>query len=261
MTGWKNNGVPAPQPPKYQVIYNVLRDQILSGALAPGEQLPSQQEMATSHNTSLMTLRQAMASLESDGLIEVAAGRGTFVAERPIDVPLGNLSSFAGEMLAAGVELTSEVLEMRTESASSAAEAALGIASNDEGDALVCLVRRRSVGGVPFSLQRSYFATSVGDQIDPQALLDDSLYQTIEQITGFTVTSARETIQAVRPSKADAALLDTSATQPALLSIRTSLNQFGAPFLFDEALLVGDRCTIAADRTSDRLRISYGFDG
>ncbi len=215
--------------------------------------------MAEAHNTSLMTLRQALSSLEAEGLIEVAAGRGTYVSDRPIDVRVGNLSSFASEMLAAGIEITSEVLDNFACPASSAVEAAaaLGIA---EDATLVCVVRRRSVDGVPFSLQRSYLAAEVGEQIDPNALVDDSLYRSIEAATGFTVTAARETIRAVRPSKADAALLETSATQPALLSIRTSLNQFEVPFLFDEALLVGERCTIAADRTSERLRITYGFD-
>lgn len=233
-----------------------MRDQILAGALKPGEQLPSQQVMAETYNTSLMTLRQALSSLESDGLIVVAAGRGTYVAERPIDVRVGNLSSFAGAMQAAGIELSTEVLDVVRSSAADVPDAA-SVLGHDVG--LVCLVRRRSVDGVPFSLQRSYLTSELGDQINFGALVDDSLYQSIEAATGWTVGSAREAIRAVRPSKADARLLDTKATEPSLLSIRTSVNQFEVPFLYDEAILVGDRCTIAADRTSDRLSISYGL--
>lgn len=235
-----------------------MREQILSGALKPGEQLPSQQSMAESYNTSLMTLRQALSGLEADGLIAVTAGRGSFVADRPIDVRVGNLSSFAGAMQAAGIDLSSEVLGVERHVANGVPDGSAALGSSDE---LVCLVRRRSVDGVPFGLQRSYLTADLGDQLDFEALVDDSLYLSIEAATGWTVASARETIGAMKPSKADAALLDTSPSQPSLRSIRTSMNQFDVPFLYDEAILVGDRCTIAADRTSDRLSISYGFDG
>ncbi len=233
-----------------------MREQILSGALKPGEQLPSQQVMAENYNTSLMTLRQALSGLEADGLIVVAAGRGSYVAERPIDVRVGNLSSFAGAMQAAGIKLTTEVLDVLQQSGHDVPEASSALRATG---GLVCLVRRRSVDGVPFSLQRSYLSAELGDQIDFAALVDDSLYRSIEAASGWTVGSAREAIRAVHPSKPDAALLDTKASQPSLLSIRTSVNQFEVPFLYDEAILVGDRCTIAADRTSDRLSISYGF--
>lgn len=249
--------MPSPQPPKYQVIYSTMREQILSGALKPGEQLPSQQSMAENYNTSLMTLRQALSGLEADGLISVSAGRGSFVVDRPIDVRVGNLSSFAGEMLAAGIHLTTEVLDVDRRAADQAPEAAVALGTSTD---MVCLVRRRSVDGVPFSLQRSYLSVDVGDQIDFTKLVDDSLYRSIEAATGWTVSAAKETIGAVKPSKADASLLATSPSQPSLRSIRTSMNQFDVAFLYDEAILVGDRCTIAADRTSDRLSISYGFD-
>lgn len=111
-----------------------------------------------------------------------------------------------------------------------------------------------------FGLQRSYLTTDLGAQLDFDELIDHSLYRSIEAATGWTVSVARETIQAIRPSKADAKLLDTLPTEPSLLSVRTSLNQFDVAFLYDEAILVGDRCTIAADRTSDRLSISYGIE-
>jgi DNA-binding GntR family transcriptional regulator len=55
----------------------------------------------------------------------------------------------------------------------------------------------------------------------------------------------------------DARLLACEPGHPALLSIRTSINQFGQPFLYDEALLVGGRSVIEADRTTDRLSLSF----
>ncbi len=96
--------------PKYQAIYSVLRQQILDGDYAAGSKLPPQQELADSFGVTLMTLRQAIAALESDGLVWAARGKGTFVSDRPVDISLGNLSSFAEQMRAAGVPLETEVL-------------------------------------------------------------------------------------------------------------------------------------------------------
>ena len=244
----------SPQIPKYQAIYARLRQQILDGEFAAGQKLPPQQELADAFGVTLMTLRQALASLESDGLVWAARGKGTFVVDRPVDISLGNLSSFAAQMQSAGLDLQTELLEVALVAAADKADA--GAALDTTGD-LCCVVRRRSVGGQPFGLQRSYLDASLG-VVDPGAPeLGPSLYEAIEGATGWSVASARESVTAVALTVEEANLLDAQAAQPALLSVRTSVNQFGRPFLYDEALLVGDRCTIAADRTSDRLSMQY----
>lgn len=242
--------MPPRSVPKYQAIYAVLRQQILDGELEPGSQLPPQQELADRFGVTLMTLRQAVASLESDGLVRAARGKGTFVADRPVDISLGNLSSFADQMQRAGVDLHTEVVGFEVAVHHDASEA-LG----DQGQ-LLCITRIRRVGGRPISLQRSYLSSSVS--LSEQMLADASLYDSIRSTTGWVVAEAAETISAVLLSEADAARLEADPGSPGLRSVRTSINQYGQPFLYDEALLVGERCSIAANRTSDRLSITYG---
>lgn len=242
--------MPPRSVPKYQAIYAVLRQQILDGELKPGSQLPPQQELADRFGVTLMTLRQAVASLESDGLVRAARGKGTFVADRPVDISLGNLSSFADQMERAGVDLHTEVVGFEIAVHPDASEA-LG----DQGQ-LVRITRIRRVGGLPISLQRSYLSSSVS--LSEDLLAHASLYDSIRSATGWVVAEAAETISAVLLSEADAARLDADPGSPGLRSIRTSINQYGQPFLYDEALLVGGRCSIAANRTSDRLSITYG---
>lgn len=251
----------APQTPKYQAIYDVLRRRILDGVLAPGEQLPPQQELAASFGVTLMTLRQAIAALEGDGLVRAERGRGTFVADRPVDIAVGNLSSFAEQMRSAGVDLVTEVLDVRSGGAGewSVAAAALGVDSGVDGDGrLVRIVRRRSVGGQRVGLQRSYVGDDAIDNEGVDGLAASSLYEAIAAHTGRVVTEARESITAVALTADDAALLDAEPGHPALLSVRTSIDQFGQPLLYDEAWLVGGRSTITADRSTQRLALHYG---
>ncbi|MBT8240477.1 MAG: GntR family transcriptional regulator [Acidimicrobiia bacterium] len=244
--------MPPSSVPKYQAIYAVLRQQILKGEFAPGSQLPPQQELADRFGVTLMTLRQALASLESDGLVRAARGKGTFVADRPIDISVGNLSSFSAQMKRAGVDLGTEVVGFEA-----VVHPEASAALDDPGE-LIRITRIRRVAGLPISLQRSYVSAAVS--VSKTSLDSASLYDSIESATGWVVAEAAETISAVLLSEADAAALDADPGSPALRSVRTSINQYGHPFLYDEAFLVGGRCSIAANRSSDRLSITYGHD-
>ncbi len=248
----------SPQVPKYQAIYSLLRQRILDGEFAPGSQLPPQAELAASFKVTLMTLRQAIGALEADGLVIALRGKGTFISDNPIDISLGNLSSFAQQMKGAGIQMTTDLVGVSSVPISSHQQQMRAL--DTESD-LVCIARLRSVDDQPFSLQRSYLSPELGVATPGQDFTDESLYEAIEAATGWVVARATESMAAVSLNQGDAKLLAAPKAHPAILSIRVSINQFEQPFLYDEALLVGGRCTISADRTSDRLSLNYDVSG
>jgi len=65
-------------PPSRQLAA-LLRDQIASGALAPGQVLPSIARLAQEHEVATNTVRKALTILKAEGLVESVAGYGTFV--------------------------------------------------------------------------------------------------------------------------------------------------------------------------------------
>jgi GntR family transcriptional regulator len=77
------------EEPLYQQIADQIRTAILSGAVGPGESLPSIRQLAAELVTSVITTKRAYQELEADGLIQTRQGRGTFVA----DLPEGRISS------------------------------------------------------------------------------------------------------------------------------------------------------------------------
>ena len=70
-----------PRPP-YLQIANALRAAILTRTLAPGEQLPSGNELAKRYGVARMTVQQAFRVLRDEGLIVSRQGSGVFVRER-----------------------------------------------------------------------------------------------------------------------------------------------------------------------------------
>lgn len=70
----------APWAPVYHRLLLDLRDDIGSGKRRPSERLPSEVALANRYGISRSSVRQGLAALARDGLIERVTGRGTFVA-------------------------------------------------------------------------------------------------------------------------------------------------------------------------------------
>ena len=70
-----------PVPP-YRQLAAIIRGQIESGKLAPGQQLPSVITLAADYQIAVPTVRKAIGLLKAEGLVTGVAGYGTFVAER-----------------------------------------------------------------------------------------------------------------------------------------------------------------------------------
>ena len=71
---------PQPDPRAYMRLAALIRDQIASGALAPGGRLPSIAVLRRRHNHSRQTVGKAMRVLEDEGLIYRVPGLGYYVS-------------------------------------------------------------------------------------------------------------------------------------------------------------------------------------
>ncbi len=69
--------------PLYQRLTEQFRQQILSGVLAEGEQLPSVRELAGRLTINPNTIARAYRELEAGGWIASVAGKGSFVCSVP----------------------------------------------------------------------------------------------------------------------------------------------------------------------------------
>jgi len=64
-----------------QSVAREIQAMIQDGTLKPGEKIPSQREFAQKFGISRASLREALLTLETLGLIKTEAGRGTFVTD------------------------------------------------------------------------------------------------------------------------------------------------------------------------------------
>lgn len=120
-----------------------LRQQILSGALAPGAKLPTEQQLVTSLGVSRTVVREAVAALRAEGLVLTRQGVGAFVAEpnnhRPFRIDPDQLDSLQRVLdvmeLRIAVETEAAALAAQRRTAQARRRVAAALAAVD--DALV----------------------------------------------------------------------------------------------------------------------------
>lgn len=69
--------------PIYQQVVDTVRAAVKKGTLAPGQQLPTVQELAQALSIAKGTIKRAYDELEHQGLLEKIQGRGTFICNSP----------------------------------------------------------------------------------------------------------------------------------------------------------------------------------
>lgn len=72
--------------PIYEQIATQIKDQIIAGALDPGQPLPSIRALAKDLRISVITTKRAYDELEADGFLYTVAGKGCFVAEQNMEL-------------------------------------------------------------------------------------------------------------------------------------------------------------------------------
>jgi len=84
--------------PLYHQIYLDLRQMIQRRILSPGDMLPPELEICQAYSVGRQTVRQAIARLVDENLVERFAGRGTFVCEQPDQIQFFLDRSFSQQM-------------------------------------------------------------------------------------------------------------------------------------------------------------------
>ncbi|MEJ2287495.1 MAG: FadR/GntR family transcriptional regulator [Deinococcales bacterium] len=94
----------------YEQVVERIRQQILSGELKSGDQLPNERSLGERYGVSRTVIREAMKTLIQSGLVEVRRGQGTFVVDGTADALKQSLRLMMGF---ASEERIGEMVEVR----------------------------------------------------------------------------------------------------------------------------------------------------
>ena len=210
-------GFPSGAPnalPAYQRIQSVIRKRINSGQLQPGDPVPSERDLAKTHQVSLMTARHALAFLEREGIVERRRGIGTFVAQPKIH--FNKLMSYTEQMAARTLSAAAKVLFAKIVDNENEAAARLSLPPNSR---IIKLERLRHASGEPFALETCFLNAAEFPGLVDAPVARESLFGILERDYKVELGYADEEVDATAADPRIAELLAIPRREP-LLRIR-----------------------------------------
>ncbi|SFR91891.1 transcriptional regulator, GntR family [Agromyces sp. CF514] len=234
----------------YKLIADDLRERIASGQLAPGDDVPTEAELAELWRTSRGPIRNALAALRHEGLIETTRGRPAKVVERKahqaVDVSIP-FTRWARDLGAAPGAITQEVSLRRADPEHAEA---LDV---DPGTLVVHVLRLRLLDGRPTMLERLTYIEPVGRVLFGIDLDAVSITEVLAE-HGLGSSDVDHEIDAIAADELDASLLGLAVGAPVLRLRRVSRDDDGRVFEASDDRYRSDlvRFTVAASGRAPR---------
>ncbi|GAA1316256.1 GntR family transcriptional regulator (plasmid) [Streptomyces sp. NBC_00053] len=229
--------------PKYRQIADTLRAAIDAGEYQPGDRLPGENPLAAEHDVAVMTARQALNALKTEGLVESRKGAGFFVRSfRPIR--RRSISRLAREQWKSGVSIFSaddeRSLTAETEllGVITAPEPISRVLNLDADAEVFARFRRHIVDGRPVLLSTSYLPNDLvaGSRITQNDTGPGGIYARLAEL-GAEPNHFREELRVRTPSAEDAKRLHLAVDTPVIKICRTAYTAQGRAVEVNEMTL------------------------
>lgn len=207
--------------PKHLQVQRLLRSAVARSTISPQEPLPTERDLADELGVSRITIRKAIGALVEEGLLHRRQGAGTFVASasQRIEKSSSKISSFSEDMVARGLEPTSEWLSRSRGLATPEESLNMGLSP---GMPVFRFSRIRYADGLPMALE---YATIDGACLASEDI-DESLYGALEA-GGFRPSRALQRLRAVIFDEPRAKLLNIEPGSAGLLIERRAFLKSG----------------------------------
>ena len=211
---------------RYKSIAENLQDRIERGEFSGNRLLPSEADLCARYDASRVTVRKALETLRTAGLIDARQGFGWFVASDPFRQSLGRLGTIEAQLAESGIEATREVLDFGFVKASAYARDVLG------ADTVLRVRRLNRADGEPFAIVTVWVPEKLGARLSRHEVEQHPIYELLPMKLG----GATQTIGAAAASARSASLLDVPVGSPLLRCERITVDTKRKPVLLSEHL-------------------------
>ena len=222
--------------PLYVQLMGLIRQSISAGELKSGDLLPSEAELCDAFGISRNTVRQAIGSLEEDGLVVRKRGKGTFVADAATRRKSVQYS-FTTEITQMGKTPSSTLVDFDVIEPTEELRGIMELAADVR---VYRFTRVRNVDGEPLILETSYYPQYIYPNLTRELLETHSFYSLLYH-TGVIPFSASDTYEAVTLGEREAALLGCDAGVPAFRHHRRTTTENGSVYEYTTSFMRADR--------------------
>jgi GntR family transcriptional regulator len=205
--------------PRYRGIAAELNRRIAQLRYAPGSLLPSEAELAAEFGVTRMTVRQALAGLAGQGLIERRHGHGTLVARPRLVRETWRPIGLAEELISRGQRPGSRTLSVEEMKPGAEVRRALRLGQKAT---VFQLARLRFADDSLIGYQETSVPTRYCPGLDALFLEDVSVSKLLRERYGLASSHADLIVEAVGATPKLANLLDVPSGAPLLRSTRVT---------------------------------------
>ncbi len=243
--------------PLYSQLVSIVKRNITAGTLGPGELLPSEAELCKTFNVSRSTVRQAIGSLETEGLVVRKQGRGTFVAEPKMRRKTENVYSFTSEISSMGLTPSSTLVEFEVMEPTPDITRVLELSTQDT--AVYRFTRIRNVDGEPLILETSFYPQYIYPKLTRELLRTHSFYSLLYEV-GIAPASAVDSYEAVVLGREEAEMLGSKPGSCAISVQRRTRTETGMIYEYTQSLIRADRVTLDIVLHKDGVSFTRSVD-
>lgn len=233
----------------WRQIADTLAQEIRNRGYADTGRLPSETELAARFGVNRHTLREAVKSLQAEGMVRIEQGRGMFVQHELMPYPLARRTRFSENLQRQGLLPARQLLTARAQPASErvAQELRLG-----KGAQVLMVETLSEANGQPVNLATAYYpATRFHGLLD---MLSEGTCTTeiLKRLGVVDYFRAESRITTQLPSEETARLLKQPATRPLLCVESLDVDTEGVPIKYGETVFSGDRVQLVVSMGDTR---------
>lgn len=225
--------------PKYLMIRSILESR-LERHYAAGDRIPTEAEFGEEFQVSRITIQQALALMERDGLVSRERGRGTFYRGPNSRLREAKPSQLLESLIRNEPNGFAKVISTATVLASPRIIKHLRLPS---GSSVVAIDRVGVIDDQPILYISAYLPVDIGSRIleNMKLLTKFTLGELVTKVCCLKIGSVVQTIAATLADPAFAKHLGVETGAPVLEGERTYSDESGRPVVFSDAFYRADR--------------------
>ncbi|GLY12159.1 GntR family transcriptional regulator [Pseudobacillus badius] len=210
--------------PKDPVPLHIQLRNKIEGLINEGHyrnKIPSERQLMDEYEVSRSTVREAVAHLVREGIVEKVHGKGTFISSKVIQDWLGSLTSTTETIRKMGMEpgarlITHGIIEPPEEIVE-----AMGLQK------AYFIKRVRYANDIPLAIELQYYPVDIGSQLAKFDIDKGTLFDLMEENLGIQLAEAEQLITSGFLSAEDAELLEVADSFNVLNTERKLMDHSG----------------------------------
>ncbi len=178
--------------PLYRQLADLLREPIISGAFPVGSELPKEAEIVERYDVSLITVRQALHTLETSGLIKKRSAKPAVVQSNAPQMALGWTFKNFNDMAAFTRDAELRVKSYRLEASATAARH-FDLAEDEK---CYCLRSVLAIGKQRKAQITTYFPPDIGSRLGKDDFDDVLIFRAVQKRLDIRMAVANCTVRA-----------------------------------------------------------------